>query len=191
MDNFFETYLEWIITQYNDGENINDILNSGYTANTETYYCPGECGVYGLAKVNTIYCEAGFEQVCPDYSGCCVNITASKDKIVQYLDIVGFPPNPCCTNDKFCIETNFSPQNINNILNYGVVEIGSCSEIYNTNLCYLFQRLYDEGYSETEVYNIFIVILDIGIMIWCYDGVIYGKSNSFYESFINSLVIAS
>ena len=186
MDNFFETYLEWIITQYNDGQNINDILNSGYTANTETYYCPGECGVYALAEVEGIYCEGESGLVCPDYSGCCVNVTASKEKIISFLELIG-SPNPCCTNDKLCIETNFSPQNIRNILvSYGVVEINSSSEIYNTNLCYLFERLYNEGYSETQVYNIFIAILNIAIMIWCYDGVIYGKSYLSYKSFINS-----
>ena len=182
MNNFFETYLEWIITQYNDGETINDILNSGYTANTNTYYCPDECGVYGLMGAETGYCEGPFE--CPDYIGCCINLTMSFEEYVNYTES-NRETNPCCTNDKFCIETNFSPENINNLLNYGVVEIGSSSEIYNTNLCYLFERLYDEGYTETEVYDIFIAILDIGIMIWCYDGVIYGDSYSSYVSFIN------
>ena len=31
MDNFFETYVDWLIQKINDGEDIYDIINSGYT----------------------------------------------------------------------------------------------------------------------------------------------------------------
>lgn len=179
MDNFFETYLEWIIEKYNDGENISDILTSGYTANTGTYYCPNnDCSFYVLASIETFLKFA--EQVgdiSGNISGCCTNVKAYVETYLNFVEAVdGRNINYCCLQNKFCIESNFSPQNVDgfdSVLGRGVVELGSSSQIYNTNLCYLFDRLYEEGYLENDIYGMFIDILDKGITIWCYEGIIY------------------
>ena len=191
MDNFFEEYLEWIIDKYNDGENINDILTSGYTANTGTYYCP-ECQ-YVLASVQTYLIYAGVlnltdPEVPYDY-GCCINVMASLDRYLQWAESFGYTQSQavpaigyseqtnrefpfCCNTNKFCLESNFSPQNMDFILGVGVVEQSSSSEIYDTNLCYLFDRLNQEEYSESQVFEIFSSILNYGIIILCCNGVI-------------------
>lgn len=185
MDNFFETYLEWVIEQFNNGENINSILNSGYTANTETYYCP-ECSQYILASVETLICEVGEGQVCPDYSNCCINVSANKDSYLFFTELVA-NSNPCCTQDKFCLETNLFPESIINLLKTGIVEISSTSEIFNTNLCYLFEQLNLQGFDEKVFFEICYGILDFGIVIWCYEGVIYANSMVNYLSFLNTI----
>lgn len=146
MNNFFETYLDWVIEQYNNGEDIVDILSSGYTASTETYYCP-ECA-YTLANVETYLIYA---------------VTLGSDE----------PTKVCCTPNKFCSETNFSPQYMYGLLDVGVIEQSSTSEIYNTNLCYLYDRLFSEDYPELEIFDIVIEILNNGIIIWCYENTIY------------------
>ena len=205
MNNFFEEYLEWIIDKYNDGENINDILTSGYTANTGTYYCP-EC-MYILTSIETYSAvseglglrkkdEAGY------YLDCCLNVITNiegNSAMYNILNIevseLGEPSNLsipyCCNTNKFCLESNFSPQNMDFLLGVGVVEQSSSSEIYGTNLCYLFDRLYDEDYSESVVYDIFYAILNNGIYIWCCDGVISANSYDNYITMLDNCEVCS
>jgi hypothetical protein len=189
MDNFFESYINWIIFNFN-GENINDILNSGYTANTGTYYCP-ECSPYILSSVNELIQYAsvvGYET----FSACCLNFTASIGKFIIYSESSGTDIiNSCCTQDKFCLESNLSnisPGSLLSILaSRGVVELGSSSEIYNTNLCYLFEQLYSAELSNFDILNIFVGILDNGIVIWCYEGIIYANSVQEYLSWYEAV----
>lgn len=181
MDNFFETYLEWIIEKYNDGDNINDILTSGYTANTGTYYCPNNnCSLYVLASIETYLAYAeGAAGI--NLNSCCLNINANVGTYLNFAAAVnGFNVGYCCLTNNFCLESNVSQQNIAILLDKGIIEQGSSSEINNTNLCYLFDRLNQEEYSELQVLEISSSILDKGIVIWCCNGIISAISADEY-----------
>jgi hypothetical protein len=189
MDNFFVTYLDWIIEQYNDGENIIDILNSGYTANTGTYYCP-ECSPYILTS-GQVFFNYGDAVGFQTFSECCLNFTSNNNKYLLLTESSGGTIfNSCCTQDKQCLESNLSnigPEYLIQVLQQAVAELGSSSEIYNTNLCYLFERLYSEGFEALDVYNIFVSILNQGIVIWCFDGIIYAYTVENYLAQLEAL----
>jgi hypothetical protein len=168
MDNFFETYVDWLIQKINDGDDIYDIINSGYTESIGNYYCPVECP-YLFSSANEFYKyleNVGYGAI----SGCCFNFLGNMNLYLNLQEVIDNKDlNYCCPVDKFCLETQLTIEVMLFLIGEGIFELSSSSEIYNTNLCYLSEQLF--GSFETSVAEeILVNLLDMGIMIFCDGG---------------------
>lgn len=185
MSDFFVTYTDWIVDKLLDGENIDDILLSGYTGSSETYYCP-DCAQYVLALKESFitYVEGigGYS----GYSGCCLSVYATIENYLSYCESSGgCPVTPCCITDKFCLESNLGPDYLLPFIQNGVYELSNTSEVNKSNLCYLLTQLND-NFDIVDVITYLSSILSNGIVIWCSDGNIYAETIGNYLIFIGA-----
>ena len=77
--------------------------------------------------------------------------------------------NYCCPVDKFCLETQLTIEDMLILIDNGIFELSSSSEIYNTNLCYLSEQLFG-SFNPKEALDYLYFILNMGIMIFCDGG---------------------
>ena len=144
MDNFFETYVDWLIQKINDGEDIYDIINSGYTESIGNYYGA--------------------------ISGCCFNYSGNMNLYLVLQEVIDNKDlNYCCPVDKFCLETQLTIEDMLFLIDNGIFELSSSSEIYNTNLCYLSEQLFG-SFNPNDAFAYLYIILNMGIMIFCDGG---------------------
>ena len=166
MDNFFDTYVDWLIQKINDGENIYDIINSGYTESIGNYYCPDECP-YVLSYIEEFL---GFYEELGGYpviSGCCFNFLGDMSTYLTLQEGIGNKDlNYCCPIDKFCLETQLTIEDMLFFIGRGICELSSSSEIYNTNLCYLSEQLV-ENFGDKEASGYLFAIFNRGLVIFC------------------------
>ena len=168
MDNFFETYVDWLIQKINDGEDIYDIINSGYTESIGNYYCPVECPYLfsSIIEFGKYLENVGYGAI----SGCCFNYSGNMNLYLVLQEAIDNKDlNYCCPVDKFCLETQLTIEDMLVLIDNGIFELSSSSEIYNTNLCYLSEQLFG-SFNPKEALDYLYFILNMGIMIFCDGG---------------------
>ena len=160
---------------------IRDLLMNGisvFNPDLVTPICCPDCEVYFLGNVQPFLFLR--ETVTPS---CCLNESTNKDQYSDFIE-VGDSVKVCCNEFEPCL-SNFEENFITTIFDLGLIETSYYDN--HSNLCILNDIIMGLPYSNiTELNHIVDSILELGIVIWCFNDNVFIGSADVYVEWVNN-----
>ena len=160
---------------------IRDLLMNGisvFNPDLVTPICCPDCEVYFLGNVQPFLFLR--ETVTPS---CCLNESTNKDQYSDFIE-VGDSVIVCCNEFEPCL-SNFEENFITTIFDLGLIETSYYDN--HSNLCILNDIIMGLPYSNiTELNHIVDSILELGIVIWCFNDNVFIGSADVYVEWVNN-----
>jgi hypothetical protein len=172
----FVTFITNVITYRiaNPSETMQDAFTENALIGSQTAYCCPDCnGRYFLGTAERFL--QYYETI--QTLNCCFNSYATAATSITLFSSIGvseIESHICCNDFVSCVNSlrNVTTFEFLQLITLGIVENGTIKD--NTTLCNLATIL--DTYNNGDALVYLTEILNLGVVIWCADGNVYGES---------------